>query len=165
MPLSGRLLIWIYIYEHVRVFAALRIIYDFSIQRIACRRNHNGYLCTRPHRCSPISEMHWTVAKKKAYIGVHKYKQNWNKMAHIYRKYTGSWENFTFYDTSSPLNLTGDWTVSNTVKFGTFNKIWNLILSCNVRGNGFLQTDDGRAVVLPTNFIFTINTIHGGYFQ
>ena len=98
--LSGRLLIWTSINEHELFFAALRIIffiYNFSIQRIACRRNHNGNVCTRPHRCSPTSEMHWTVAKKKAYIWVQKYKQKW--------KLTGSWENLTFYDTTSALML------------------------------------------------------------
>ena len=125
MYLSGRLLIWTCVYEHVRFFAALRIIYNFAIQRIACRRNHIGYVCSRPHRCSPTSEMHWTVAKKKAYIWVQKYKQKWNKMADIYRNLTGSWENLTFYDTTSALtNLEymikqlsiAGWPVSCTLK-------------------------------------------------
>ena len=66
-------------------FAALRFIYNFAIQRIACRQNHIGYVCSRPHRCSPTSEMHWTVAKKNGYIWVQKYKQKWNKMADIYK--------------------------------------------------------------------------------
>ena len=90
-------------------FAALRIIYNFAIQRIACRRNHIGYVCSHPHRCSPPSEMHWTVAKKKAYIWVQKYKQKWNKMADIYRNLTGSWENLTFYDTTSALSCFIHW--------------------------------------------------------